>query len=299
MSSAVFAAEASTLGSGRLLHSQGSPEHIITLAARAVPAAPRMGIFTKMLLEHNNRLSVRRLLSKHNSNPKIAKAETLFGIRTAVLHLAPADMSGYEVCPSRSPGCTAACLHHAGNPVHQHGKNRARIERTRFFFNHREEFLHALRAEIERHKRAAHRKCQRAAVRLNGTSDLPWERIRASFGSVIDAFPDVSFYDYTSVINRLRVDIPENYHLTFSLKENNEKQAIEAIDRGFNVAVVFGGNFPDTFMGLPVIDGDAHDYRPTDPYRCIVGLRAKGAKGKADTSGFVHAPDESVMLMAA
>lgn len=240
------------------------------------------------------------LLSKHNSNPKIAKAENKLDVRTAVLHLAPANLSGYEVCPARSVGCTAACLHYAGAPIYRSNKDRARIARTKLFFEHREDFMLQLRKEIAAHERAAQRRNQHPAVRLNGTSDLAWERIKASYGTIVDAFPGVTFYDYTAVINRLRSDLPLNYHLTFSLKEDNMKDAIEAIDRGFNVAVVFeDGNFPDTFLGLPVIDGDDHDFRPTDPYRCIVGLSAKGSKGKADTSGFVQHSGSHTMKLAA
>jgi hypothetical protein len=43
---------------------------------------------------------------------------------------------------------------------------------------------------------------------------------------------------------------------------------------------------PETYLGLPVIDGDQSDLRFLDPQGVIVGLKAKG-KGKHDTSGFV------------
>jgi hypothetical protein len=45
------------------------------------------------------------LLSAYNANPKVAKNEKL-GKAGAVLHLAPANMSGYEVCQ----GCRQPCL---------------------------------------------------------------------------------------------------------------------------------------------------------------------------------------------
>ena len=46
-------------------------------------------------------------------NPKTAKGEKLWYF-TAILHLAPATLSGFEVCSHRSAGCTAACLNTAG-----------------------------------------------------------------------------------------------------------------------------------------------------------------------------------------
>lgn len=206
-----------------------------------------------------------------------------------MLHLAPANLSGYEVCPSRSPGCTSACLHHAGNPVFKSAKDKARIARTKFFFEDREGFLAQLRKEISRYKPDA--------VRLNGTSDMAWERIRGEFGTIIEAFPQVQFYDYTAVANRLRRPLPDNYHLTFSLKEDNLIEAKEALRLGFNIAAVFYDDLPKDFMGLPVIDGDVHDYRPSDPNPCVVGLKVKGAKGKSDETGFILR--EKSLLLAA
>ena len=58
------------------------------------------------------------------------------------------------------------------------------------------------------------------AVRLNGTSDLPWENL-----GIIQKFPKVQFYDYTKNAARMMRDskarsLP-NYHLTFSRSEKN------------------------------------------------------------------------------
>jgi hypothetical protein len=228
------------------------------------------------------------LLSRHNSNPKIAKAEKLLGVRTAVLHLAPGNMSGIEVCPSRSPGCTAACLHFAGAPIHQNQKDRTRIARTHFLFRHKDLFFDLMKLELVSHVKAADKAGLRPAVRLNGTSDLPWERLKGDDGILMEQFPDVQFYDYTAIINRLRAPLPPNYHLTFSVKEDNLAETLEAIERGFNVAAVFpSDDIPDRFLGLPVIDGDEHDYRPADPPGSVIGLKYKGHKAVTDRSGFV------------
>ena len=46
-------------------------------------------------------------------NTKTIKGEK-YGYQTYILHLAPADLSGFETCPKRTAGCTAACLNTAG-----------------------------------------------------------------------------------------------------------------------------------------------------------------------------------------
>ena len=95
-----------------------------------------------------------------------------------------------------------------------------------------------------------------------------------------------------------------NYHLTFSLSESNDADAMDALDAGYNVAVVFdiksrGGKLPETFdlkvkdesgvrvKRVPVINADDSDVRFYDPKGVIVGLKAKG-DAKSDTTGFVR-----------
>ena len=125
------------------------------------------------------------------------------------------------------------------------------------------------------------------AVRLNGTSDLSWERFRLLDGqSLMDAHPDVQFYDYTKVYNRLTHDI-NNYYMVFSYSGNNKQQCIQAMSRGYNVAVVFGQTLPPKFWRRQVFDGDNHDLRFTDPGRRIIGLRAKG-RARREQNEFVN-----------
>lgn len=226
-----------------------------------------------------------KLLTRFDANPKVAK-NTKLGWGTAVLHLAPASMSGYQVCQGRSPGCEAACLHFAGAALYQSRKEQSRIRKTKLFFEQRQTFFDQLQRELLSHVRMCEREGLKPAARLNATSDLPWERIRVNNQTIMDLFPDVLFYDYTAVLGR---ETPSNYHLTFSLKEDNTDAARVALSRGMNVTAVFPDeDFPDTFWGLPVIDGDANDFRPGDPTPCIVGLKAKGKKAQTDTTGFIQ-----------
>ena len=241
-------------------------------------------------------LGVNSLLSGEGTNPKVAKNEKL-GVLGGVLHLAPADLSGFEVCPMRSEGCTAACLHTAGNPAYMKNKNEARIKRTKAFFTHREAFMNLLVLEIAKMLKSANDQNLDLAIRLNGTSDIRWESMRFDVWdwvaeraekrkgvcdtTILDLFRELQFYDYTKIHNRKNV--PSNYHLTFSLNETNREFATKQ-DR--NIAVVFKGKLPDEYLGRPVIDGDEHDYRPNDPKGVVVGLKVKG-KGREDETGFV------------
>lgn len=223
-------------------------------------------------------VSVMKLLA---TNTKLEKGSKL-NWNTKGLSLAPANLSGKQLCPHRSAGCEAACLNTAGMGVFSNVQE-ARINKAKFLIEKRADFLVALNKELQLlHKKAL--KGEKIAVRLNVLSDLPWH-------NMIDmsAFPALNFYDYTPNLARmiqfLNGELPANYHLTFSRKENNQAKVELVVAMGGNVAVVFD-KLPKTYLGKEVIDGDATDLRVLDPKGVIVGLKAKG-KGKKDTSGFV------------
>lgn len=229
-----------------------------------------------------------KLLGK--ANAKTVKGEKK-GYITFILNLAPANLSGQEVCPKRSVGCTEACLNTAGQAgmlkpgqlINHVGL--ARLRRTKQFFEDRIQFMNDLHADIVLAKRQADKKDMTLAIRLNGTSDLSWEKYpMGDHANVFEAFPDVQFYDYTKVLGR-KVSHIKNYHLTFSQSESNIGDVKKAIDSGMNVATVFD-KVPAQHMGLPVVNGDESDLRFLDAANSIVGLKAKG-KAKKDTSGFV------------
>ena len=218
------------------------------------------------------------------SNAKTVKGQIL-GFLTGILYLAPAWISGRNVCPLATKGCTAACLYSAGRGQ-MSSVQRARIAKTMRFFDDRVAFMADIVADVERLQRKADRENLSLAIRLNGTSDIRWETVPVEGAANIMArFPNVQFYDYTKIPNRRIADVP-NYHLTFSRAESNEKDIPTAIAHGMNVAVVFSGGLPETYLGLPVINGDESDVRFEDPTPCIVGLKAKG-DAKKDTTGFV------------
>lgn len=224
------------------------------------------------------------------SNTKTAKGEAA-GFLTLILHLAPARLSGHNVCPAASAGCAAACLNTAGRGRFARTQL-ARIAKTRRLFADRAGFMAELVRDIEAGVRKAERLGLTPVVRLNGTSDIRWETIPVDgHRNIMARFPAVQFYDYTKLPNRR--NLPPNYRLTFSLAEHNARAADAQLRAGRNVAMVFSTSkrdeLPQWYGDIPVIDGDRHDLRFLDPEGVIVGLRAKGAATR-DRSGFVVDP---------
>jgi hypothetical protein len=162
----------------------------------------------------------------------------------------------------------------------------ARKRKTRLFFENRPEFFRLLVKDIEAGIRLAERKGLTPVFRLNGTSDLKYEKYPVNgHANIFSLFPHVQFYDYTKQTNR--TNLPANYHLTFSRSETNDLDARLALREGKNVAVVFSSpNFPSQYLGRPVVSGEESDLRFLDPVNSVIGLKAKG-KAKHDTSGFV------------
>jgi len=248
-----------------------------------------------------------KLLS--TGNPKILKGIKQ-GFNTYILHLAPADLSGYEVCAKRTIGCTLACLNMAGRGgMMKKGETtnmiqEARKRKTKMFFENRELFMELLVKDITLAIKQSIKMGLIPVIRLNGTSDLAFEKYEVTiegkeYKNIFAAFPDIQFYDYTKILGRKVKDI-KNYSLTFSAADGNDADVAKAIEQGYNIATVFGLKktepMPAEYNGLPVFNGDESDLRFLDPKGVVVGLYAKG-KAKKDTSGFVKYP--SIMLKAA
>jgi hypothetical protein len=226
------------------------------------------------------------MLLNYYSQTKMAKGEP-FGYKTAILHLAPFDLSLKNVCPKASPECAAACLNTSGRGQMVSVQN-ARIKKTNYFWKNRSGFLYQLSTEIEQLKKRARNQGYKFAVRLNGTSDLAWHKFKMLDGqSVLDLHPDVQFYDYTKVISHLDHKL-KNYHVTFSDSGRNDSDCKKAMKAGANVAVVFRDQLPKRWQRKKVIDGDRHDLRFLDPRGVIIGLIAKGAGRKQTEGGFIH-----------
>ncbi len=229
-----------------------------------------------------------------DSNYKTAKGQA-FGWMTGILYLAPADLSGWEVCPMRSAGCTQACLNTAGRGG-MTSVQASRIAKTNWYFTDRAGFMARLIKDIVSLIRKAKREGYTPCVRLNGTSDIPWERVRVGwkkqYANIMEMFPDVQFYDYTKIKKRAlahaRGEMPANYHLTFSATEDNADDVAEVLAAGGNVAIVArdATAIKERLGEVSIHDADKHDLRFLDPTASAGMLKAKG-KAKSDTSGFV------------
>lgn len=241
-------------------------------------------------------------------NPKTLKGMKE-GYNTYILHLAPHTLSGHNTCPKATAGCSAACLNTAGRGgMFKRGEftnniQKARIRKTVLFYENRNQFMELLIKDITLAIKQSKRMNLIPVFRLNGTSDISWEKYPVQLGEVVysnifNAFGFVQFYDYTKVLGR-KVNNISNYHLTFSAADGNDLDVLLARKAGYNIATVFGIKktlpMPDSYMGLPVFNGDESDLRFLDPKQVVVGLYAKG-KAKKDTSGFVKYP---VMMLEA
>ena len=229
------------------------------------------------------------MLLNIDKNAKTVKGQKK-GFMTGILYLAPANESGVNTCAFSSAGCRAVCLYNSGNAIMFKHVNEGRIAKTKRLFADRAGFLADLEKEIRNAIKQAEKKGMEFAVRLNGTSDLNVE----SWG-IMEKFPNTNFYDYTKNPFRmekyLRGKMPANYHLTFSLSEDNMELAKDILATGGNVAMVFRTRKPEmlpkTYMGYPVVIGDESDLRFKDPKNVIVGLTMKGSAQK-DDKGFVQ-----------
>lgn len=238
-------------------------------------------------MQDGSTYDIKELLGSGDSNVKLSKSNASgLPYLTYGLSLAAGDTSGFEVCASRSPGCSAACLYTAGMGQ-LHSVQKARIAKTRAFFQNRTEFLEMLKGEIGRAFIRSQKQGKNLALRLNVLSDIMWEKVCPELFD----YKTVQFYDYTKHAKRMlsycQGKLPSNYHLTFSRSECNENDAIDVLKNKGNVAVVFDNKaIPKKWNGFKVINGDETDLRFLDKRGTVVGLYAKG-KARKDDSGFV------------
>jgi hypothetical protein len=250
-----------------------------------------------------NKAAMRKALLSTN-NFKTMKGEKL-GYKTYILYMSAykQNSKGINVCSHASLGCAASCLVGSGFGGMYVGVKNGRIERTEYFLNSRIEFLTQLKDEIEK----AIKKNEGIAIpvfRLNGTSDLPYEKYKVFEGgkNIFELFPNVQFYDYTKNYLRFNKVLPSNYHLTFSRSETNHSKCIELLKRGVNVAMVFD-KIPNTFEGFEVINADNDDLRFLDKKGGVIcGLKYKKMTGRNANnklgieSGFVIETEKKLQL---
>ena len=241
-------------------------------------------LFTKL---PTNLLSV-------SSDAKTVKGEKI-GYLTGILYGSPANTCSprWTMCPlAKTAQCDIDCLVSAGRGRFEN-VHRARIRKTLYFKQYPQEFMMLLVKNISSLIRKAEKLGLTPAVRLCGTWDVQWEKVyfeyRGETVTILDVFPDLTFYDYSKVPAR---KVPANYHLTFSYSGAPKFQKVIqkqlAKDPKTNLAVVFQGTKPKTFFGRKLINGDDSDVRFLDEHFSIVALTAKGLAKTSDSPFIVN-----------
>lgn len=244
---------------------------------------------------------------------KALKAQS-YGYLNGIHYMSPHTSGGVgNLCSHASSACISLCLGlYSGqasmvkdqSDMEGNSTRKSRADKARRFMADRGGYMNDVIRSTELLIARAARMRLIPCVRLNGSTDVAYEgiRIRAEWSikypyltpfigmSIFEIFPTVAFVDYTKNPNRFNRPLPSNYHLTFSRSEDNEHIAIDLLNRGVNVAIVFAGDKPASWNGFNVIDGDKHDLRqldPRGPVGTVIGLAPKGNRAKRDTSGFV------------
>ena len=193
-------------------------------------------------------------------------------VSTYGIYLASADLSGFNVCPN-SEYCKDNCLNGSGhNRVNRLSKkdtiDRSRTIKTRLLFANKEVFMRIMIHEIEKERKKAENNGTFFSIRLNCTSDINPIAFTLNGKNILEIFPDIQFYDYTKVLNRIALAKKySNYDITWSIdgSEKNREIGLELLKNGGRVAVVYGENdMPKTWYGYECCNGDETDYRPSD-----------------------------------
>lgn len=229
------------------------------------------------------------LITTPDGNAKLSKDRRYYNCG---ISLAPANLSGWEVCFGRTAACTELCLGFTGQAEGLSSITGFRIGRTKMFFEDRDLFMEVLRAQLHEVDRRAKRMGVRVAFRPNILSDLPWHNLAPW---MFEEFSHWKFYGYTKVRSYVRAfvngKLPKNYHLTFSWSERLRISDVKKLlSQNVNVAVPFFDAetlrpfIPRKWNGFRVINGDKSDLRFMDARGVVVGLSTKLPKerSKAD-----------------
>lgn len=217
-------------------------------------------------------------LGTTKTNPKVAKNSVVGNVLTYSISLLQGNLSGHEVCaPAKDSPCRDLCLGFSGHSkasILAYGVEgspvvRARAKKTQLFFKDRDKFMSLLIYELEQSKRYAEKRGMPFAVRLNCMSDLSPLAFHFSgdIRCLLEMYPDVQFYDYTKAFSRKGLcERFSNYQLTFSYDGKNWNDCVDALENGYNVAVVFDSPvMPVAWRGYSVITGIKTDLRFLDP----------------------------------
>lgn len=211
------------------------------------------------------------------ANTKTIKGEKA-GYFSAILYLAPHTLGGgVTLCPHSTEDCRTMCLAGAGMsglPL----QLQAKLNRTRLFNEDRPAFLATLARDIGKLKRIAAAEGLKPVLRLNGTSDIMWERVFPDWGQL-----GLQRMDYTKIpLEHRQPDFDPGYHLTYSyMGPQDAERAVRYLGAGYSVAAVVPEDVKGALLKRSdhrwnLVDGDEHDLRFLDSPGSLVLLKPKG-----------------------
>ena len=225
-----------------------------------------------------------KLLSITQSNTKVKKSMKYFDqykwqsilINLLIKNPDYASLSlmpDYKICGgSKSGGCMELCLKSSGFAKIFKSVNIARQKKTEFLLNDRIGFINQLDKELFNFNKKCIKNNKTGFVRLNTISDYPFYKT-----GLMQKYSNLIFIDYTKIAKRLFEKLPENYFLMFSFSGRLQysNQVRKALKTDFPISVVFKCDFPETFLGRQVIDGDKSDLNNALSFNKILGLKFK------------------------
>ena len=225
-----------------------------------------------------------KLLSITQSNTKVKKSMKYFDqykwqsilINLLIKNPDYASLSlmpDYKICGgSKSGGCMELCLKSSGFAKIFKSVNIARQKKTEFLLNDRIGFINQLDKELFNFNKKCIKNNKTGFVRLNTISAYPFYKT-----GLMQKYSNLIFIDYTKIAKRLFEKLPENYFLMFSFSGRLQysNQVRMALKTDFPISVVFKCDFPETFLGRQVIDGDKSDLNNALSFNKILGLKFK------------------------
>lgn len=225
-----------------------------------------------------------------STDPKTTKGGRL-GFLTGVCYMTPhkSPYDSFNLCQWATLLCSLACLSFSGRGRDERTESKIKLarhwRRSLWVNEDKAPFWTQLAKEVEALVAKAKKLRMTPCVRLNGTTDILWER-HPEFHELCTRYQQIQWYDYTKCPIQHRLGRPANYHLTFSWSGKNDPDCREALRLGVNVATPYLATLPaeDNFgrysRKVPVINGDESDLRFLDTPGVIVGLKNKPVSAK-------------------
>jgi hypothetical protein len=194
------------------------------------------------------------------------------------------------VCPMSTEGCRCGCVTAESAKAKMDRSQRARLARHLFLVFQPAHAFALTAAELDKARQTYGRRGAR--WRVNVSDDLRIERLAPGLFTLAPR-P----YSYTKWTPEQRPARPGHRVVYSASERTSDQQVVAWCQQGHRVAVVFNvaksKPLPETWHGIPVVDGDKTDDLWAHPAGSIVGLRAKGTLATRDqmlASGFTKQP---------